>query len=221
MKIWEKIRLSLLILTSSSIFLVLGLVIFLPKQENHTATPIVFPETVSIPNWQFKSSSSPPLLLEKYPQLIAHKNYQYTLNNLPLDIEMRYIKTSVGDVKTLIRKYTGISPSFHAMSQREGVGYYGLGFDQKRAYLSACIHPEGKSTFDGKQFKQHQQKSEQYWQRLLPWLLGREKLTNDRYCLLAHLSIPLNGYSPESAYQVLEKAWLTWYQNWRSRLPKN
>ncbi|NWF61454.1 MAG: cyanoexosortase A system-associated protein [Fischerella sp.] len=220
MRIWKKLRLSLLILTSGSIFFVLGLVILLPKQYNRTATPIIFPEAVSIPNWQFKSSSSLPLLAENYPELIAQRNYQYALNSSPLDIEMRYVKTSIGDVKTLIRKYTEIS-SFDAMRQQEGVGYYGLGFDQKRAYLSACINPEGKSTFDGKQFKQHQQKSDRRWQRLLPWLLGQEKLTNDRYCLLAHLSIPLNASSPEAAYKVLEKAWFTWYQDWRYRLPKH
>jgi cyanosortase A-associated protein len=50
--------------------------------------------------------------------------------------------------------------------------------------------------------------------------LGQEGL-KDRRCLWAHLSVPLKNSSPEAAYQVLEKAWFSWYQWWQPRFPKS
>jgi cyanosortase A-associated protein len=153
--------------------------------------------------------------LQDSSELLVHKNYQYIHQGLPLDIEMRYVKT--GDVNQLIRKYTKISSSA-VVRHRESIGYYGLGVEQQRAYLSACINLQGNSTFTNTQFNQNQQQKEQHRQPFLSWLLGQEQLIKDKRCLWAHLSIPLKNSSPEAAYQVLETAWFSWYQYWHSRL---
>ncbi|MCP6760482.1 MAG: cyanoexosortase A system-associated protein [Fischerella sp. CENA71] len=174
-------------------------------------------EAPSLPQWQLKSTKALPQNIQDYSELLAQKNYQYMHKDLPLDIEMRYVK--IGDVNQLIRKYTKISSSA-VVRQKEGIGYYGLGFEEQKAYLSACINLYGNSTFTNTQFDQNQQQRKQPWQRLLPWLLGREQLREHNPCLWAHLSVPLKNSSPEAAYQVLETAWFSWYQYWHSNLQK-
>ncbi|MGJ5673759.1 MAG: cyanoexosortase A system-associated protein [Nostochopsis sp.] len=192
-------------------------VLILPLQSKKIANFLIVPEVSPLPQWQLKSSKALPDEIQDNSELLAQRNYQYIRKDLPLDIEMRYVE--IGDVNQLIRKYTKIS-SPAVVRQKEGIGYYGLGVEKQKAYLSACINMHGNSTFTNTQFNQNQQPKNQPWERLLPWLLGREQLREDKRCLWAHLSIPLNNYSPEAAYQVLETAWVSWYKYWHPRLQK-
>ena len=216
MMMWKQIRISLLGITFSSVILVLGNVMLSPTIDLHTVSPFVFPEEVPLPQWQQSTSASLPQLNGNHPELIAQKHYQYTQNNLLLDTEMRYLTD--GDVPKFIHDYTSISSSA-VVHQLKGVGYYGLGVDQQRAYLSACINPQGNSTFTYEQFNKNQELLEKHPQHLLSWLLGHETL-QDRRCLWTHLSVPLRGSSPEATYPILEKAWFSWEQWWRPRFPK-
>ncbi len=218
MILWQKFRISLLVLIFGSILLVLGKVILSPPKDKLASTSFVFPEAVTLPQWQLKASRPVLQPTEEDPELIAQRNYQYIQNNLLLDIEMRYV--TVGDVNKLIKKYTEISSSA-VVRQQKGIGFYGLGVDHKQAYLSACINPRSGSTFTKEQFHQQNQPSKQSWERLIPWLLGQEELKYTRRCLWAHLSIPLKDSSPEFAYQILEKVWFSWYQYWQSKLPES
>ncbi|MFB2770377.1 cyanoexosortase A system-associated protein [Pelatocladus sp. BLCC-F211] len=214
---WKKIRISLLILGCSNVLLVLGQILFLPNQSKNPANFFLISEAPPLPQSQLKFTKALPHDIQDDSELLAQKNYQYMHKGLPLDIEMRYVK--IGDVNQLIRKYTKISSSA-VVRQKEGIGYYGLGVEQQKAYLSACINPHGNSTFTNTQFNQNQQQRNQPWQRLLPWLLGREQLRENNPCLWAHLSVPLKNSSPEAAYQVLETAWFSWYKYWHSNLQK-
>jgi cyanosortase A-associated protein len=240
MIIWKQLRTPLLVLTFASIFLVLGKVIILPTQDKRTVTPFVFPQEVPLPQWQFVSSHPLPSggtekqgsrgeemtsvvshqkenkKIQPDSELISQKHYQYTQNNLPLNIEMRYLTQY--DVSDLIKKYTSIS-SKAVVHHKEGMGYYGLGVDRQQAYLSACINSKGNTTFTGEQFNRNQYISDINPQQLLSWLLGQNG-TKDKRCLWTHLSVPLKNSSPEAAYQTLETAWFSWYQWWRSRFPQ-
>ena len=216
MFIWKQFRIPLLALTFSSVLLVLGKVILLPSAEKRTLTSFVFPEAVPLPQWQLKASSPLPEPTEEHPELIAQKHYQYVQNDLPLNIEMRYLTD--GNLRQLMRKYTSISSSA-VVRQHQGVGYYGLLVDRQRAYLSACINPQGGSTFTPQQFNQNRYLYDQRWQRILPWLLSQQSLPDQR-CLWAHLSIPVQNSTPEAAYKKLENAWFSWHQWWQPHFPK-
>lgn len=201
----QTLRIPFLAFTFSSIVLVLAKVIFSPGYDKKAVTPFIFPEQVPLSKWQLKTSKSLPEPPQKDDNLISQRGYQYIQQDLPLDIEMRYVKAV--DVKSLLKNYTQIS-SAADVRQQKGVGYYGVGVKNQRAYLSACIN-QGGSTFTSRQFTENQ--PQQRWERLLPWLLGQEGL-EDKRCLWAHLSVPLKDSSPEATYKVLENAWFSWYQ---------
>lgn len=188
-------------------------VILLPIPEKKTLTSFVFPEKVPLPQWQLSKSRSFPNSKKSHLELKAQKYYQYIQNNLPLDIEMSYV--TEGNVPVFLKNFTSISSSA-VLRQQEGIGYYGLGVNQNRAYLSACINPYGNSTFTEEQFNQNRFHYEMRPQHILSWLIGQRQLQHKR-CLWAHLSIPLNNSSPEAAYEVLENVWFSWYQWWRPR----
>jgi cyanosortase A-associated protein len=190
-----KTRLPFLIFTFGVILCVTGRVMLLEKSRN----PFIFPEALFLPQWQLKASNNLAKPI-KHSELINQKHYRYVKHDLPLDIEMRYV--NYFDVNKLIDKYTNISAN-PIVRQQKGIGYYGLLFDKQRAYLSACINPQGNSTFSYQQFKENRRLYDQREKRFLPWLLG-EEIENNR-CLWAHLSVPLNN-SPDTAYKTLENA---------------
>lgn len=215
--IWKQSRVPLLALTLSSVLFVLGNVVLLSPKDKQTVTPFIFPQEVPLPQWQFTISRPLPQPTKKIYKVIAQKHYRYINNNLPLDIEMRYLTD--GDVVRFLRDFTFISSSA-IVRQREGVGYYGLGVEKQQAYLSACINPQGVSTFTNEQFHQNLYSHAMKPQRLLSWVLSQKQLQDNR-CLWTHLSVPLKNSSPQAAYQVLENAWLSWYQWWQPRFPKS
>ncbi len=211
---WNKFRILFLALSCGSILLVLTRVILAPVPKKTITTGFAFPEKVLLPQWQFIGSNSLPKLKQKVLEPIAQRDYQYTQNNLPLDIEMRYFTN--GDVPQLIHNYTAISSPL-IVRQREGIGYYGIGVDKQQAYLSACINPKGGSTFTAAQFQKNQHSEDFNPQHLVSWLLAKENFS-DNHCLWTHLSVPLKDSSKEAAYEVLENAWFSWYRWWQPHL---
>jgi cyanosortase A-associated protein len=222
---WRQLRIPLLVITCTSVVCLVGKAVLSPIKTSDNFTKFTFPPTVSLPGWQLAKSrpltSQATRQSDKQVAILAGKAYQYTQSNLPLDIEMRYVVSPDGDVKHLVRHHTSFdipSASFR-QGQQAGVGFHGLFVYQQRAYLSACINPYGGSTITHKQFVQNQISYSIRFERFLPVLLGQESL-QDKRCLWAHLSLPLNNSSPESAYQTLEKVWVSWYQWWRPNFPK-
>ena len=218
MSCWKNIRISLLGVTLGGVLLVLGKVTLYPALSSRIVTPFVFPTAVPLTKWQ--PLQSHPLVDQtaKHPTYLSGRRYQYIQDNIQLDIEMRYLVDTDGDVKAFLNTYTSIR-SFPMLRQQEGVGFYSLFTYQRKAYLSSCINPYGGSTVTDNQFKQNRNTYDVRLSRLLSWLLGQEKLKDER-CLWTHLSVPLRYSSPEPSYQLLESTWFSWYQWWRPRFPR-
>ncbi|OUL24412.1 cyanoexosortase A system-associated protein [Nostoc sp. RF31YmG] len=220
MKFWKQTRISLLALTFVTGLLVTGKVILLPSLDKPKINAFTFPEAVPLAQWQLSLSAPLKTLNGEHPELVAQKHYRYIENNLPVDIEMRYLQNLYNtDVNFLVEQYTSIKSSA-TLRQKEGIGYYGLGIDQQRAYLSACINPRGGSTFTHAQFRNNRYMNDVRFERLLPLLKGEEPLL-DKRCLWVHMSIPVQNSSPEAVYQVLENIWFSWYKWWQPRFPKS
>lgn len=223
MKRWEKIRIWLVAAIFGGVVAVLGNSILYPSVSDRAPSAFVFPTTIPLPEWQALASS--PLVnqtTDKLTKYISGSQYRYLQKDLSLDIEMRYLANTNGDIKGLIKTYKTI-PTYtdkivHILRHQEGIGFYSLFVHSERAYLSACINPRGGSTVTDEQFRNNRIIYDVQLSRLLPWLLGKVEL-RDMRCLWAHLSIPLNNYSAENAYQTLEKAWFLWYRWWRLRFP--
>jgi cyanosortase A-associated protein len=217
---WKQIRIPFLAFTFVTGLLITGKVILLPSLDQAKINAFAFPETVPLPQWQLSLSEPLKTPEDKHPELVAQKHYRYIENNLPLDIEMRYLQNLYNaDVNLLLKSYTSIKSSAKIVRQSNEIGYYGLGIYKQRAYLSACINPRGDSTFTYGQFRQNRYFKDVSFARLLPLLIGQEPLL-DKRCLWVHMSIPMQHSSPEAAYEVLEKIWVSWYQWWQPRFPQ-
>jgi cyanosortase A-associated protein len=215
MILWKNLRLTLLCLTFSTTLLLLGKVILFPVANKSDVTTFVFPEKIPLPQWQQGTGKPIPQATPKNLAVTAQKSYRYTQNNLPIDIEMRYVKS--GDVPSFIKTFTAISTSA-TVHQHQEIGFYGLGIDKQRAYLSACINPQGDSTFTSQQFNQNLYNLNS--KNILSWLQGRRNLKDQR-CLWTHLTVNLENSSPETAYQILENVWFSWYRWWKPQFPEN
>lgn len=215
---WDKIRLSLLATTTVAIGFVLLKSLGTPHFVERKETFFVFPETVSLKGWQPAASTRAESLTSNSKDKVFGRDYRYLQNNLSLDIQMRYLPGSKGNVERLVK---GIAKSDRKVSvetrKRLGVGSYGVFVYEKKASLSACINPHGYSTFNAREFLQNQITLDVLVRRFIPWLLSGESL-RDRRCLWVKLSVPLKDDSPEEAYSTLEQVWLDWYRLWRPRL---
>ena len=223
----EKVRILLLAGIFGSVFFFLGRVILVPTAGKVQATTFVFPTVVPLPEWQLKNSRPLNSPIAENPNSLSGWHYQYSRNDLTLDIEMRYLVNTDGDVKSFIQNYSSIPPSYNrslVLRQQSGIGFYSLFADRQQAYLSTCINSRGGSTVTDMQFRQNRHTYDNIYDmrfkdRLIPWLQGRVSI-RDMRCVWAHLSIPLKNSSPENAYQTLEKAWFSWYKWWHPRFPQ-
>ena len=211
---WRKLRIFLLIINLTGILIVLVITIVKPVQSWLPTTSHAFPNKISLPQWEQVQSGKLSETDLKKTEIIAQKHYRYVQNNLSLDIEMRYLTLIEGE--KFIKKYLGITSPVEVRS-RKGIGYYGIGVEKQKAFLSACITSGGVTSFTEEQFEKNQYFSILEPQSLISWLLGRRKST-DKHCMWAYLSVSLGKNKPEFAYQVLEKAWFSWYQQWNSHL---
>jgi len=220
----KTLRVSLLAITFSSVLLVLGKLILYPTVASRRVTPFTFPASVPLPEWKFLASSSLDNQINTSAKEISGRYYRYIQKDFPLDIEMRYLIDTDGDVDAFIKKHAGHSSSepknFVVLHQQKGIGFYSLFIQEKRAYLSACINPRGGSTVTGKQFRQNRNAYDLNFNRILLWLVGQDPLRDER-CLWTLLSAPLQNSSAQDTYVILEKAWLSWYQWWSPRFPNN
>lgn len=221
---WKQLRIPFLAMTFSSILLIFARSV--TDRNIGRYTPFTFPATVPLPEWRFLASSSlvkgPEQQSESYYYSVG-KHYRYIDSKLPLDIEMRYIVNTDGDVAKFVQEYTSVPLAannlFQFVRQHPETGFYSLFNYHNQAYLSTCINSRGGSTATHNQFIHNQITHDLQFYRLVPWLLG-QTILRDRRCLWTNLSIPLNQSSPEHAYRTLEKTWLNWYQWWRPRFPK-
>lgn len=221
MKSWQGLR----IVLAASIFcaatFVLFKIILFPSSGDRVLHKFTFPATIVLPKWQFVSSHDLERPNLTNTQYISGKHYRYVQSNLPINIEIRYIINTSGDVKQLLQKYTPIrlaSDRPLPMIQRLGVGFYSRFTYQEREYLSACINSRGGSTVTERQFRYNRNLYD-VPNRLLLWLLDRVELRDDR-CLWTQISLPSGNLATEKTDKILETAWIPWYQWWSQNFPE-
>ena len=224
----KQLRIPLLMFIFAGTTIVLGKVILDPNIGKRQLTPITFPQNVPLEGWQLQKSEPFISITDNYGQTTGEpfdkgKMYRYSQNNLPLNIQMIYELDSFGEYKLFLRNYSSVeaSPSSEQffVARKSGIGTYGMYVAQNRAYLIACMNSRGGSTLSRQEFNDNRERYDLVSDRTIPWLLGQRGLRDTR-CLWNHFSIPLNKSSPKTAYLILEKAWISWYQWWIVRYPQ-
>ncbi len=224
---WRQPRQMLLALTFVSVFFSLGRFSLDPTAGNRQVTPLTFPSVVPLQGWQLLESrpQAEPItrVHNSWEAVLATHKYRYKQNNQQMEIQMRYVVGTSGELHSYFQNYASIQlhdgQLLQNLRQQQGVGFYSLFVYQRRSHLSACINPRGSSTVTSAQFLANRYTYDRHLRRLVPWLLGKESLP-DKRCLWADLSIPLNKESAQTTYPVLTQAWWFWYQWWNPRFPQ-
>lgn len=215
-------RILILVVTAIATTFTLGKSILNSTPQTAEVADFTFPESVPLPQGKFIASSAVTANLERSPthiaeEFMAGKQYRYLHHNKLINIEMRYLNNTNGDLKKLITQHGG--EVFPTLRQNQERGFYSLFNRDGKAYLSACINPRGDSTMTGDQFHRNRLIYDARLERVIPWLLGKAQL-QDRRCLWAHLSMPLkDDATAEETYRTLEIVWYDWYDWWRSHYP--
>jgi cyanosortase A-associated protein len=232
MSSWKQIRLPLLAFNLLTAGFVLGKSLLDPRVGQ--LTPFEFSPQVPLAKWQpVESKRLKPLPAPDTDGAILQvgRQYQYRQNDRLLDIEMRYVLRTKGEVNIFLKdrlekeakKTETESKNNNKLDAASGykpdVGYYWLLADKERAYLTACINPRGESSFTREQYKHNQDIYDTDFSRLFPSFLGREKWRDDR-CLWTYMSMPLAGSAPKETYKLLEEAWFEWNEWWQPQFPK-
>lgn len=217
--LWQRFRVPFLVLTFSSSLLVLSQLALAPTSKNPKAPPYVFPREIALSGWRFLGSR--PLQGPVVERQGSGRQYLYRQDDLQLDIKMRLLFETNGDIWYLLREHTAIAASeaSSTLKYAEGVGFYSSFTSGGYAYLSSCINPRGGTTVTAAQFAYNRYRYDLSFERLLAWLRNEVSL-RDKRCLWAHLSIPVRERSLEGAYQTLEDVWLSWYEWWFPRFSK-
>lgn len=177
---------------------------FYPNQPIVTAFEI--PQTLELPDWTLKSSSP---LNDNQSTFQSGRSYQYQQDQNAIDIEIRHVVNTDGDVRDYLQVYQSITPTQSPTVQYKD-GFYGLFNHQNRSYLSACINPKGESTFTGVQFARNRNLYDIRFDRIVPWIFSATSLRDQR-CLWVQLS------STNSDRELLQTVWFQIYPELRDR----
>lgn len=214
MILWKQSRSYFLSFSFFGVVLVLLKTLVAPTKAQKILKFPVFPSAVPLPGWQLQSSKN---LTDKIGKI-----YQYNSQQNNLSIEINYV---VGYLENELpfRQYNpqmvDLKKPTYIIRQLDKIGAYALSINQNRAYLHSCINPNGLSAITYQQFIYNRHTSDLKLHRLLPVLLNQQPIRDSR-CFWTHLSIPIQqDNSPEKSYQILENAWVAWYQYWHSRFP--
>lgn len=183
-----------------------------------------FPASIPLSEWKHYATGPVNVELVRPPahilgQFIAGKRYVYGQEGLRLDIEMRYLKETDGDLKSFIQSQSQTISS--SLRRHPQLGFYLVYHRYGRAYLTACLNPQGGSTVTSDQFRLNRILYDGRPTRILTWLQGETNL-QDRRCLWAYLSIPLDPtLSPKTADLLLETTWVEWAHWWIQNYPSD
>ena len=215
-------RMALLVAIAIGIAFVLGKSLARPATRTPPIANFTFPAAVPLPQWQRLAGDAVDPHLVKPPAYISGKfvsgrRYRYLQNDVSLDIEMRYLVGTNGDLKGFVTERTG--QLLPALRQHPERGFYSLFAHEGKAYLSACINSRGGSTVTSDRFNRNRSLYDVRLERILSWSIGEAEL-HDRRCLWAHLSMPLSDdLSVDRAYRTLESVWFAWYDWWSAHFP--
>ncbi len=164
------------------------------------------PTALELPNWTLKSSRS---INDNQRTFQSGRDYQYQQNQNTIEIEIRHLVNTDGDIKEYLQVYEAMRLTYSPIVQQKN-GFYGLFTHQNRSYLSACINPKGESTFTGTQFARNRNLHDIRVDRIVSWLFSSASLRDQR-CLWVQLSTK-NGDR-----ERLEKVWFDLYPTLRDR----
>lgn len=218
--------------------LTLGKLLIDPTTNQRQYAAIALPETLSLPEVQFVESQPIPVsAAEKpeYDQLLSGQKYRYRYQGKPLQLELRDVVNTGGDIDKLIREHLDWKndpPDFQDI--QTPIGFYRRFTQQGNAYLTGCLSPTGQSFVTTAQFRS--QLPQQLWQadRLLGWAIGRNSLVEKR-CLWVQISVPVqselvaNGAQdkaigpdeyadPALAEQLLDQQWRSIVAWWMAQV---
>ena len=185
-----------------------------------------FPGTLSLNSWEqvsatsLKKNKSDTVTIPSDERVLLGKQYRYIKNNHQLQIQMLYATDIFDQPNPFLSQQTKNSDrdSQKNIKKLNGIGYYQLRIEEQQAYLTACINPRGGSTVTLDQFIHNRYTDDFTLNRILPWLLGKEVLKDNR-CIWVQLSTPLNSVTATDAYQILESVWAANYSRWQTRFP--
>ncbi|MEA5620207.1 cyanoexosortase A system-associated protein [Cronbergia sp. UHCC 0137] len=228
MQLSKQIRIPFLAITCISIFLGLAKLILDPNAGNQKVAQFTFPQDVPLTGSEIiESQALTDIVIQKigeYDAVIAGRRYEYRQNNAPIDIEIRYVIGTMGNIEGLVADNKNLTLPGSEISKsiryQPGIGYYSQFVHKNKVYLTSCINPQGKSTVTQEQFLKNQRTYSITASSLLSWLLGEQSLLNRR-CLWVNLSTPVNDVNPKLAFSKLEKAWFDLYRWWYPRFPKH
>lgn len=216
---------SLLATTCLSISLLTIYSWFSPSAGKREVKAFIFPNQIELKSWQLIKTESLPLNNIKTSlqsdRITAEKHYSYFKNGVPLEIKMRYVIGTKGNLIELINQQSSIPKQLLENADIEkipGVGYSILFSHNKRAYLNACINSRGNTTVTPQQFSHNRYSQDIKPNSILPWLQGKDSF-RDLRCLWVQLSIPIQESTALTAYQTLTNVWIDWYHWWQPRFP--
>jgi cyanosortase A-associated protein len=188
------------------------------RRENRV---LALPSQLSLDNWEQTASASlveNPETELQFNQVHSGQEYQYQQSKQAVTVALRFISPTHGSInafleniydESLLEAYQG--GKTRSVSE---VGSYQLFSDGEKAYLSACLVPDGESTATRDRYAQQSDANVFDLKTLLPRLVGLRSV-RERRCLWVHLSTPLQGESPEAREEVLEEVFKEGYPQWQ------
>ena len=149
--------------------------------------------------------------------IVADTVYHFQQDDTVLEIEVRYLANTRGNIKPIINHSHG--SVLDTLQRHEEIGQYSIYTAGDRTYLAACLNPRGGSTVTTDGFRRNRYRHDVRPERVALWLTGQNTL-HDRRCLVHRLSIATAEFeSPELATVAIEGAWLGWASWWQSHYP--
>lgn len=182
-----------------------------------------YPEKVELKGWELTKST--PIVIptkEKSTLNNGHK-YEYTADNLKLEVEAYYQTYNGGNTSRLLSLYKNIrtQAAITGFDYLEGTGFYASFVDSQRMNISACVNPYGQTTVTEQQHAINRYKHGLNLPRTLGWIFGQGELV-DAGCLWTFMSLPLSNNSGsiplQQAREKVQAAWVDWTLWWTSRL---
>lgn len=208
-------------IASVAMALVTVITLVFPQVGRRENRVLAFPSQLSLENWEQTESASlveNPETELQFNGLHAGQQYQYQQSNQDVTVALRFISPTHGSINAFLENIYDESrlEAYKAGKTRSlsDVGSYQLFRDGEKAYLSACLVPDGKSTATRNQYAQQSDANVFDIKTLIPRLVGLRSL-RERRCLWVHLSTPLEGESPEAKEDVLEAVFQEGYPQWQ------
>jgi len=194
---WSKSRSFLLQLCILAIATASVYIIVKPEKDSFS--------DLTIDEWQSIDNGENKFKFEDKP--VEGKKYEEASNNNLL-VEVFFIPAMNLGGLDLIQQYFNFKskPENIKITEDSSIGSYGLFTKDNSAYLSTCIHPEGKTAFTKQQFSELANYNIR--SRIFPWILGLSDLRDWR-CFWVNMSVNLDGIDEGKASKLLQKKLLS------------